>query len=325
MDALKFYQDSRWEGQGYDQDFSRFEVRDEGNQILTNPQFTYHNFAATAGFLYYIQDEVNKSWDVSANLSLATRSPNPSELFSDGVHQALASIELGDLRLEQERATKVSVGTHYEDGSTDFSATLYANSINNFIQLIPGGVETTVRGPFPVYDFVAADAFLTGIDLDYTQIIADREKWSASTTLNAAYIYGQNLDLDEPLIFMPAPRTGLSVGVAEKSAHGFYLRLRGDFVARQDRFPNYDYTVSILNEDGTRSDQLVRISEPPAGYAVFAGSLGGKFRFRESELNIRLNVTNIFDTAYRDYLNRQRFFAEELGRNFSISLTLNFI
>lgn len=325
MDALKFYRDSRWEGQGYDQEFPGFEVRDEGNQILTNPEYTFHNLAATAGLTYLMEENDEFAWDLNANLSHAVRSPNPSELFSDGVHQALASIELGDLRLEQERATKLALGTHYAKQKTDVSLTAYANAIDNFILLVPDGVETTIRGPFPVYSYTSADVVIAGADFDFTQVIADREKWTASSTIKASYIYGQNLDRDEALINMPAPRASLSLGIAEKSQNEFYLKLRGDFVARQDRFPDYDYTVSVLADDGTRTTEVVRISEPPAGYAIFGASVGGKFRFRESELNVRLNTTNIFDTAYRDYLNRQRFFAEELGRNFSISLTLNFL
>ena len=37
-----------------------------------------------------------------------------------------------------------------------------------------------------------------------------------------------------------------------------------------------------------------------------------------------LEVDNILNTAYRDYLNRQRYFADDLGRNFRIQLKLNY-
>ena len=41
------------------------------------------------------------------NLSYSTRSPNASELFSDGLHHSLATIELGDLRMKQEKGLKL--------------------------------------------------------------------------------------------------------------------------------------------------------------------------------------------------------------------------
>jgi len=35
-------------------------------------------------------------------------------------------------------------------------------------------------------------------------------------------------------------------------------------------------------------------------------------------------VQNILNVAYRDYLNRQRFFADEIGRSFQIQLKFNY-
>jgi iron complex outermembrane receptor protein len=35
-------------------------------------------------------------------------------------------------------------------------------------------------------------------------------------------------------------------------------------------------------------------------------------------------VQNMFNTTYRDYLNRQRFFADEMGRNIQIQLKFNY-
>jgi iron complex outermembrane receptor protein len=36
------------------------------------------------------------------------------------------------------------------------------------------------------------------------------------------------------------------------------------------------------------------------------------------------SVFNLLDTKYRDYLNRQRFYADEMGRNFQIQLKINY-
>ena len=41
-------------------------------------------------------------------------------------------------------------------------------------------------------------------------------------------------------------------------------------------------------------------------------------------LNVGINVTNIFNTSYREYLNRLRYFADDLGRNFMLQLKLNY-
>jgi len=39
---------------------------------------------------------------------------------------------------------------------------------------------------------------------------------------------------------------------------------------------------------------------------------------------VNLNVNNILNTNYRNYLNRQRYYADELGRNFNLQFIFNY-
>jgi len=39
---------------------------------------------------------------------------------------------------------------------------------------------------------------------------------------------------------------------------------------------------------------------------------------------LAFSVQNILNTSYRDYLNRQRFFADETGRNIQLQLKFNY-
>lgn len=104
IDAQKFYRTSRWTERGYNVDFADIVVDDLGTQLLTNPVFNYHNISASLGMSYDIS--TNQEW--MANISMAKRAPNPSELFSDGLHHSAARIELGDLRIEQETSYRLS-------------------------------------------------------------------------------------------------------------------------------------------------------------------------------------------------------------------------
>jgi len=97
IDAKKFYLKTRWEERGYDQDFTDIIIEDVGNQWLTNPKFEYHSFSATTGLNYVFEG----NYELRGNYALSQRAPNPSELFSDGLHHSSARIEIGDLRIEQ--------------------------------------------------------------------------------------------------------------------------------------------------------------------------------------------------------------------------------
>ncbi|NJN33281.1 MAG: TonB-dependent receptor [Saprospiraceae bacterium] len=59
---------------------------------------------------------------------------------------------------------------------------------------------------------------------------------------------------------------------------------------------------------------------PPAGYHRFDASAGTTWLLGKQKMEVSLTVENIFNTRYRDYLNRLRFFADELGRNFTLRM-----
>ena len=44
----------------------------------------------------------------------------------------------------------------------------------------------------------------------------------------------------------------------------------------------------------------------------------------KTNLNVALNITNLLNTNYRSYLNRLRYFADDLGRNISLQLQLTY-
>ncbi|HBK82724.1 MAG TPA: hypothetical protein DDZ41_03870, partial [Flavobacterium sp.] len=45
---------------------------------------------------------------------------------------------------------------------------------------------------------------------------------------------------------------------------------------------------------------------------------------KKNSLTASFSVQNISNTRYRDYLNRQRFFVDEMGRNIQIQLKFNY-
>ena len=128
-------------------------------QIFTNPVFDYNLLAFTAGAKYFAGDH----YDFAINVSTANRAPNPSELFSEGLHHALATIELGKLDLRKEQSYKLNLNGHLSKGAVDIEINPYLNIVQNFIQLVPTGLESTTRGAFPVYQYEQLNAILAGL------------------------------------------------------------------------------------------------------------------------------------------------------------------
>ncbi len=314
IDAKKFYKKDFWEEREYDDEFADLIIEDTGNQWLTNPVFDYHSVSGTVG-LNYSYGENN---EVLINLSYANRAPNAVELFSDGLHHGAAIIELGDLSFDQESALKLSLNQRHTFGNFGtLSIAPHLSSIDNFILLQPIGVDLTIRGAFPVWEYQQTNAMLYGIDVDY--YIDMTKNLRASTSFS--YIYGQDADVDQPLINMPAPNFRTSVTYQKNQLN---LRLVNTSVLKQNRFPDNDYEVSYI-ENNEEVLEMVKISETPSAYTVF--DLSGSYAFSlktPDDLTVGFSISNVFNTSYRDYLNRQRFYVDNAGRNFTLNINLKF-
>ena len=69
----------------------------------------------------------------------------------------------------------------------------------------------------------------------------------------------------------------------------------------------------------------VDVSTPPPAYNLLHFSADFQFKVCKNSLaTLGFSVFNLMDTKYRDYLNRQRYFVDEMGRNLQLQLKLNY-
>lgn len=313
IDAKKFYRTSRWEERGYDQDFDDIVIEDLGTQLLVNPIFTYHNISASAGLAWELNDEESMIF----NYGLSNRAPNPAELFSDGLHHSAARIELGDLRIGKETSHRISGGYSYKGENLSLNIEGFYNRINDFIYLEPTGVESTIRGAFPVWEQKQVDARLLGIDTNISYNI--NNQWKIQN--KSSFIKGNDITNDRVLIDIPSFRTVNVLNYSNQKLSNLNIELQSEWVFRQNEFPDNNFEAFIPR---TGDFLLVDISTPPPAYQVL--NLRGDIdvKFLKNNLNISLTVNNLLNTSYREYLNRLRFFADELGRNFLIQFKFNY-
>ena len=314
IDAQKFYQKSRWNERGYDIDFADIIVEDIGTQLLVNPKFEYHNISVSTG----IQHTINSKATVAFNYSLSNRAPNPAELFSDGLHHSAARIELGDLRAKQEQSHRLSGTFTYAHDAFSLTLDAYYNTIADFIFIEPSGTEQTIRGAFPVWEYKQTNAVLLGFD--FTLGYAINKQWRLSNS--SSYIKGDDTKNNRPLIDIPAFKTVTGVHFEKENWKGFKSSITSEFVARQSRFPDNNFEQFIASTD---TDVLVDISTPPNAYHVlhFKSSLLLN-KQKAMPIVLGLSVNNILNTKYRDYLNRLRYFTDDIGRNVMLSLKINY-
>ena len=315
IDAQKFYLESRWEERGYEADFGDIVIdRDvSGSQFLTNPVFTYHNISATAGIAYDFKEE----YQLRANYALSQRAPNPSELFSDGLHQSAARIELGDLRIDQETSHKFSASLQKSNNTWNWEIAPYINIVNDYILLEPTGVQLSLRGAFPIWEYRQTDVKLIGVDAKMHMNWV--ENWE--TDHSFSIVKGEENDNDIPLINLPAPNLSNKITFKKEEWFNFKTSLESLFTFKQNEFPPNIEVFSI----NAGEDVLLEINTPPPSYHLLNLDTSLEFKLgKKNVLKTGFAINNLFNTRYRNYLNRLRFFADDVGRNFLLRLTINY-
>ena len=241
LDVFKFYRTSFWELRNYDQLFPDIVVEETGSQTLTNPVFDFHNVSVTGGVNYSFND----NYKLLVNYSLASRAPNPSELFSDGLHHSAARFEIGDLRFNSEVAHKFGLTFKKENGSFNFSINPYLNIINDFILIEPINFDITRRGSFPFWEYRQTDARIFGFDIDASYEFTD----NLSFQHQFSFLKGRDVTLDLPLINMPPVETKNEIVYKNKRFRNLEVALESQYVFRQNEFPNNNFEAFIVELD----------------------------------------------------------------------------
>lgn len=304
---IERYLTNHWEFEfGFRYEFQNLLVKTfdlDGN--LIKPQFQFHQYAGSIGFVFHVHDIL----DFRTNLSTAFRPPAVNELFSQGVHHGTASIEIGNPDLEVEKSLKWA--TDIQFGLSDFQArgVFFINRITDYIFLFPQETfELTIRGAFPVFNYEQTNAILWGSDWDFSY---DLQSW---IRLDAQYsmIRGRDIKADEDLIFLPADRYrgGFTIKPQVQNKHWQDLEfgVQVQYVDRQVRIP-----------------QNADFSAPPDAYTLVGLNASWSHPVGKSKaLTIWLEAQNLFNTRYRDYLNRLRYFGDDPGRDIQLRIQFTF-
>lgn len=314
MDAFKFYRTSFWESRNYDELFPEIVVEEINNQILTNPKLNFYNGSGTLGATH----SFNEGYKLFFNYSIASRAPNPSELFSEGLHHSASRIELGNLSFKSEVGHKVSLTFQRDNEILSFSANPFINTISDFIVIEPTEVQQTVRGNFQVWEYRQTNAQLLGIDVDASYAFAKNFRLNNQFSL----VKGYDRTKDESLISMPPVNIQNEIVYKNPEINNIRLAIQSDYFFRQNEFPDTNFEVFIPE---TQTMELVDLSTPPNAYHLLNFNSSIDFNLsQKSTLTVGFGIKNIFNTSYRNYLNRLRYYADDLGRNFLFNLKINY-
>jgi iron complex outermembrane receptor protein len=304
---LERYKKNKWEleaGARYDVKFIATALRQRNNTTL-NENFIFHNAALSFGALW----NINEHLVLKSNLGSAYRPPNVIELLSDGVHQSAAAIEVGDINLKSEQSVKwiTTLSTSTAQKKLNIEVSPYTNFIANYIFLQPEDApRLTIRGAFPVFSYKQTNALISGVDFDAKYDIVRYLNFTHRTS----FLYGRDISKNEDLIYMPPVNFSNTITLQSgklKGIENLYFSINHIAVLTQQWYP-----------------EGVDFTNPPLGYQILNAYAGIDIPFKEQSITIIIQGENILNIAYRDYLNRFRYYADNMGRNFSLKIKYQF-
>ncbi|MCB0634232.1 MAG: TonB-dependent receptor [Lewinella sp.] len=314
--------------------------REPDNTIYRNKIF-YRNFSGTIGLEYPLSEHST----FRTNLGTAWRAPDVAELYRFGQHAFFLEYGLWRYTIDErfdfvstsqgildqnDRAVPSEKGykwiNTYNLNRSDLQLELtgYVNYIENYIYAKPAGVTRTPRGVFVFFIYDQTDALLWGIDLS--------SRWTHSpkfsSDLKGSFLWSAQLSPTDYFAGQPPPQLtyGLTYHPEIPHLNNSQLQISLNYTFQQFQHPRIITVDEFLraNQEGINrfSDDArdFDLLAPPPAYLL----TNIRWTSAWKQLGWRLEVRNLFNISYRNYTDRLRYFADDLGRNFLLGLTFRF-
>lgn len=264
----------------------------------------FNNFVYNAGVLYKPVEQLS----LKSNVGIAWRAPNVHELYSNGLDHASSIYIIGDSTMQSERSLKWIAGAEWSQEKFSFSVEGYLQWFNHFIYDEPTRqFMTVISGAYPVFVYRQLNAFFRGVDAELTVKPIRQMEYRAM----AGMVWANETYTHRYLPGIPSFRFNHSLKYTWDRLHrfqGVFVEINHKYVGKQKRFdPETDL-----------------IDYTPDAYSLCGLSAGCKMPLGNQSLSLSVQADNIFDTVYKEYTNRYRYYAHDLGRNIKMTAIFSF-
>ena len=241
---------------------------------------------------------------LATNFGMAWRAPHVYELYSNGNELSSGTFVKGDSTLRSEQSYKWVTSLCYHDSWIHARIDAYVQWINHYIYDYPTRKNVVVvSGAYPVFQYVQTNALFRGVDVDvhlYPLHTLDYRVygswiWANEQRTKAYLPYIPSFKLTQQLTWTPSFR-----GVWQPS-----MGIEHRYVAKQRRFN----AATDLTDD------------TPAAYHLVGFNCGVTWQMpHHQQLSLLFEGTNVLNQLYKEYTNRSRYYAHDLGRDIRCTL-----
>lgn len=252
---------------------------------------SYGAVSGSIGVLYALTPAL----DIGVSAARAFRTPDVTELFSQGPHLAVYSFEVGNPALDEEIGFGLDAFARFSSETLQAEIAAFRNAIDGYIY--PRNTGEISRTGLPIYQFTGQDALFQGAEGSIQWNL--RGGWVLEGS--GSYVRGSLRAEDEPLPFIPPLNGRFAV---KYEMPGYFARLGMHMAARQDRTGEFE--------------------EPTDGFTVLDASVGYRWTAFGRFHSLTAQVDNLTNATYREHLSRVKSIMPEAGRSLSVFYRVNF-
>jgi iron complex outermembrane receptor protein len=254
---------------------------------------------------------INDHFNIRLNLARGFRTPNMSELASNGVHEGSVRYELGNQQLKAEYSLQADLGLDFTSRYVSAQVALFANRIDNYI-FTHRMLEEMEEG-YLTYAYTQGDARLLGFEVgvDFHPIHSVHFSNTFSYVDAQLTSYHKAITSEEKYLpFTPAPHwtTELKWELYHHShatlnhhhdRHPYHRSLLNNLYVAAS-LDSYLKQTHIHSADGTET-------ETP-GYTLLNLSAGTDIQIRGKKVaELYITADNLLNKAYQNHLSRLKY------------------
>ena len=304
------------------------ELIEDGNKRFTDFSRNFNGLTGSVGAVY----NINEHFNVRLNLARGFRTPNMSELASNGVHEGSIRYELGNQQLKAEYSLQADLGLDFTSQYVSAQVALFANRINNYI--FTHRLNQVIEEGYLTYAYTQGDARLLGFEAGVDFHPVHSIHFSNTFSYVDAQLMHASAD-KKYLPFTPAPRWSSELkwelfhhshttvnhhhttGAVHRSLfNNLYVAAGLDCYLKQ---------THIYSADDTET-------ETP-GYALLSLSAGTDIQVKGKKIaELYVTADNLLNKAYQNHLSRLKYADENvvtgrrgvfnMGRNIAFKIVV---
>lgn len=286
------------------------EQKKEGSDVLDQ------RYSAISGGLG-VNYRFNHRFSASLSAGRGFRAPSLFDLHAHGVHGGIAAFQRGDPTLSPEYALNTDLSLTYASDRVEARVTAYRNAIRDYIYKRNIGRPDGWKGP-PITQVDQGNAVLTG---GHAFV---RFEFLNGFELEASYqvVEGMNRSTGEELPLMPPSRLRGDLRYEFGTAGAFeriHIEAGGRHTFAQEAAGRFEPFWQF--ENLPKFGFGVASTDP---YTLFHIGVGTDLKLWKEPITLDVEVRNLTNEPYRDFLDTYKGYALGMGRNIKVKMTVPF-